>query len=157
MAKTEVPAATSATTITTATTTTTATATAARLPLRLLLETRRFPAFALKVTNPQSLSPPPPPPLSSPLPQSAPTLSPQPCSAHRRHPPSSPPLHLHCLIPSSTALTRLAPNASSCLAFPSHPLGVDSKRKASATPKTPKLLSPPVSSSCARYTSPSEA
>lgn len=54
MAKMEVPTTTSATTITTATTTT------ARPLLRLLLETRRFPAFALKVTIPQSLSSPPP-------------------------------------------------------------------------------------------------
>lgn len=52
MAKTEVPASTSATTITTATTTTTATAAAARLPLRLLLENPSLPSIRLKSDKP---------------------------------------------------------------------------------------------------------
>lgn len=55
MAKKGAPDTTSATTITTATTTATA-----HLLLKLLLETRRFPANAFKVTNPQSLSSLPP-------------------------------------------------------------------------------------------------
>lgn len=47
---------------------------------------------------------------------------------------------------------------SRCLIFAfSHTLGVDSKRKTSTTPRTPKLLSPPISSSCAHYSRPSEA
>jgi len=82
----ESPTAASATTITSATTTTTA-----PLLLRLLLETRRFPAFAFKVTNPQ--------PVSS----LSPTFSSTPYSIH----PSLRPLRF----PASTDFPHIVPFA----------------------------------------------
>lgn len=140
MAEMGIPTTASATTITTATTTTTA-----LLLLRLLLETRRFPAFAFKVTNPQplfSLSPSSPVPLTQSIP---PFLHPLPSI------PLLPSLCHLCTHVETHCCHRLIVLALM------HTLGVDSKRKASATPRTPKLLSPPISSSCARFTDPSEA
>ena len=142
MAEMGVPTTASATTITTATTTTTA-----LLLLRLLLETRRFPAFASKWRTLNPCLPCPPPLLYPPF------LNPSLHSSRPPHPllPWLPPLNHLCTCVDTHCSHRLI-----CLAF-LHTLGVDSKRKASATPRTPKLLSPPLSSSCARFTSHSEA
>lgn len=128
-----------------ATTITTAAAKTALLLLRLLLETRRFPTFAFKVTNPQPCLPCPPPLLCPFLNTSV--RSSIPCPLFPDFP--------HCRLYTHVQHTSLSlPNF---FLASSHTLCVDSKRKASTTPRTPKLLSPPVSSSCARYSSPSEA
>lgn len=100
--------------------------------------TRRFQAFAFKWQTPQPLSSLSP---SSPLPLPQSIQSSIPCPLSSDFP--------------SLLFTHIA-HRLIYLAF-LHTLGVDSKRKASSAPRTPKLLSPPISYSCSRFSNHSEA